>query len=137
MQLIEERDCPAPPLSLNGFLGFTTMARKSIARTSGVSEMNIIPPAVSAMQVTAFESMQPEWLDENYYDISTLLLAVCCRMASKRVNPHDHAEALVAFREEVCNLSPAHTIRGHIAGKTIIVYHRDQVNSLPYELVMY
>mgnify|MGYP000860890562 FL=1 len=113
------------------------MIRKSITRTSGVAEMNIIPPTVSAMQITAFESMQPEWLDDNYYDISTLFLAVCCRMANKRINPHDHVEALVALREEVCNLGPAHTVRGYIAGKNIIVYHRDKVNSLPYELVMY
>jgi hypothetical protein len=113
------------------------MARKSITRTSGVSHMNVVPAAVSAVQVTAFESMQPEWLDENYYEIDTLLPAICCRMANKRINPHDHVEALNAFRNEVCDLRKGQTVRGYIGNMNIIVWHRDCAIRLHYELVMY
>ena len=113
------------------------MSRKSIITTSGIANMNIVPAALSTIKVTAFESRQVEWLDDNYYDIAQLFPAICCRMVNRGVNPHDHITELKKFQSDVCNLSKGQTTRGHVAGCTMIVFHRDCATRCPYELVMY
>lgn len=112
------------------------MARK-INHTSGVAHINIVPVALCSTHITAFESMCPEWLDENYYESHDLFTAVCARMVNRRINPHDHIEALNAFRDEVRNLVKGCTARTRVGGMTIIVWHRDCALRLHYELTMY
>ena len=113
------------------------MASKSISTTSNIANMNIIPAALSTIKVTAFESRQVEWLDDNYYDIAQLFPAICCRMVNRGVNPHDHITELKKLQSDVCNLMEGVTLRTHIGGCTVIVFHRDCATSYPYELVMY
>jgi hypothetical protein len=113
------------------------MVRNRITRTSGVLHMNIVPSALSAIHITAFEAMAPEWLDENFYEIHGLFPAICARMVNNRINPHDYVNLLNDFRNEVCNLGKGGTARACIAGMTIVVWHRDSALRLHYELVMY
>lgn len=112
------------------------MAHK-ITRTSGVLHMNIVPSTLSAIHITAFEAMAPEWLDENYYDVHDLFPAICARMVNNRINPHDYVNLLNDFRNEVCNLGKCGTARACIGGMTIVVWHRDCATSRHYELTMY
>ena len=108
-----------------------------IGSTSGIADMNIVPLELSAIKVTVFESQQVEWLDDNYYNIAQLFPAICCRMVNRGVNPHDHVKALKKLQDDVCNLREANTLRAHIGGCTVIVFHRDCATMYPYELVMY
>lgn len=113
------------------------MARKRITHTSGVAHMNIVPAVLCSTHITAFESLTPEWLDENFYDLHDLFTAVCARMVNNRINPHDHVEALTTFRNEVISLPKGETARTCIGGMTIVIWHSDCALRLHYELVMY
>jgi hypothetical protein len=113
------------------------MARRQITRTSGVAHINIVPAVLQSTHITAFESLTPEWLDESYYEAHEIFTAICARMVNRRTNPHDHADALNAFRNEVSNLPKGSTARVYIGGHTIVIWHRDCALRLHYELTMY
>lgn len=107
---------------------------KSIRFTA---EFNIVPMEVSAVKITAFESRQPEWLDENYYHIHTIMPAICCRMVDKGINPHHYIGNLNSLQDVICKLREGQTARYNVGGLTVVVYHMDKKRGPTYELVAY
>jgi hypothetical protein len=108
-----------------------------MSRLKFPAEFNIVPSGVAVAHVTLFESKQPDWLDGNYYNFSDIMVAVCCRMADKGINPHNHTAALIELRRTVHSMKQCETIRVNIGGLTVIVYHMDGKRAPKLELVAY
>ena len=108
-----------------------------MSRVKFAAEFNIVPNGVASANVTFFESKQPDWLDDNYYNFSDVMVAVCCRMADKGINPHNHTAELIVLRRSIHSMQQCETIRANIGGLTVIVYHMDGKRAPKLELVAY
>lgn len=89
-----------------------------------------------------FEMLDPDWVDENYFQESTILTAVVARMihhnsAVRTQIDASTVEQLNSLFSDVQTMASEQTIRHVVNGFTIVIFRRPDQGIQWFELVQY